>query len=216
MVQGLDCVVETGWTSQLAWRCNQPGPRSPHNSFSAFTLAASLVAILTLSSCSHASLATHDTSRSAFSRISEVQDSNSCTCVNGCPATTKNFAACPGFWSRPQPLCAPRSGLEQLRAANIGITNFSRSSGHETASSNSERARGLHRLLQHMLEVQSIICRANSHRCLVVRGSLQEENRRQVTPRCERLDAMAEGTMVKIDARAAHAIHVLHEALLVM
>ena len=73
---------------------------------------------------------------------------------------------------------------------------FSRSSGHETASSNSERARGLRGLLQHMLEVQSIICRANSHRGLVVRGSrLQEENRRQLAPQRERLDAMAEDTM---------------------
>ena len=118
----------------------------------------------------------------------------------------------PRFWSRPQHLCDPRSGLEQLGAANIGITDFSRSSGHETASSNSERARGLRRLLQHMLEVQSIICRANSHRGLVVRGSLQEENRRQVAPQRERQDAAAEGTMVKIDARAAQAIHVLHES----
>ena len=99
----------------------------------------------------------------------------------------------PHFWSRPQHLCDPRSGLERLGAANMGITNFSRSSGHETASSNSERARSLRRLLQHMLEVQSIICRANSHRGLVVRGSLQEENRRQVAPQRERLDA-AEGT----------------------
>ena len=48
--------------------------------------------------------------------------------------------------------------------------------------------------------------------CLVVRGSLQEENRHQVAPQRERLDAMAEGTMVKIDARAAQAIHVLHES----
>ena len=63
-----------------------------------------------------------------------------------------------------------------------------------------------------MLEVQSIICRANSHRGLVVRGSLQEENRRQVAPQRERLDAMAEGIMVKIDARAAQAIHVLHDS----
>ena len=110
------------------------------------------------------------------------------------------------FWSRPQHLCDPRSGLGQLGAANIRITNFSRSSGHETTSSNSARAKGLRRLLQHMLEVQSIICRANSHRDLVVRGSLQEENRRQVAPQRERLDAMADGTMVKIDARAAQAI----------
>ena len=94
--KGVDCIVGARWTSQLAWRCKQPGPRSRHNSFSAFMLAASLslVAILTLSSCSHASLGTHDTSRSAFSRISEVQDSNSCTRANGCSATTKNFAAC--------------------------------------------------------------------------------------------------------------------------
>ena len=76
--KGLDCIVDTQWTSQLAWRCNQPGPRSRRNSLSAFMLAASLslVAILALCSCSHASLGTHDTSRSAFSRISEVQDSN--------------------------------------------------------------------------------------------------------------------------------------------
>ena len=74
----LDCIIDTRWTSQLAWRYNQPGPRSRHNSLSAFMLAASLslVAILTLSSCSHASLGPHDTSRSAFSRISEVQDSS--------------------------------------------------------------------------------------------------------------------------------------------
>ena len=57
-----------------------------------------------------------------------------------------------------------------------------------------------------------MICRANSHRGLVVRGSLQEENRRQVAPQLERLDAMAEGIMVKIDASAAQAIHVLHES----
>ena len=70
----------------------------------------------------------------------------------------------PCYWSRPQHLCEPRSGLEQPGVANIAITNFSRSSGHETASSNSERARGLRRLLQQMFEVQSIICRAGSRR----------------------------------------------------
>ena len=79
------------------------------------------------------------------------------------------------------------------------------------ASSNSERARSLRRLLQHMLEVQSITCRANNHRGLVVRGSLQEESRRRIPPQRGRLGAMAEGTLVKIDARAAQAMHVLHE-----
>ena len=108
-------------------------------------------------------------------------------------------------------LCDPRSRLKHLDAANIGITNFSRSSGHETASTNSERARGLRRLLQHMLDVQSVICRVNNHQCLVVHSSLQEEDRHQVAPQRERLDAMAEGTRVKIDARAAQTIHVLNE-----
>ena len=37
---------------------------------------------------------THDTPRSFFSRSTEVQDSNSCTRVTGCPATTENFATC--------------------------------------------------------------------------------------------------------------------------
>ena len=177
----LHCIVDTRWTPQLAWRCKQPCPRSRHNALSASMLAArlSLVVILKLRACPHASLGTHDTSRNASSNISEVQDSNSCTCVDGCSATTKTFAACPA------------AALEQLSAAKIGITNFSRSSGHETASSNSERARRLRRLLQHMPEVQSILCRANSHPALVVRGSLQEENRRQVAPQRERLGVMA-------------------------
>ena len=193
--------------------CNQPGPRSRHNS--AFMLAdsLSLVAILTLSSCSHASLSTHDTSRRAFSRISEVQDSNSCTCVNGCPATTKNFAACPASGLVLSTCAILDMVWNSLGAANIGTTNFSRSSGHETASSNSERARGLRRLLQRMLEVQSIICRANSHRGLVVRGSLQEENRRQVAPQRDWMQWRK--ALDKIDARVAQAIHVLHEGFTV-
>ena len=37
---------------------------------------------------------THDTSRSFFSRSTEVEHSNSCARVTGCPATTKNFATC--------------------------------------------------------------------------------------------------------------------------
>ena len=199
--KNLDCIVDTRWTSQLAWRCNQPGPRSRHNSPSAFMLAASL----TLGSCSHGPLGTHDTPRSAFSGISEVRDYNSCTCVNGCPATAKNLVACPAS-GLVLSTCV-NLDLEQLGAANIGITNFSRSIGHETASS-SERARGLRRLLQRMLEVQSIICRANSHRGLVVRGSSQEENRCQVAPQRERLEAMAEGTMVKNDANESFTGHV--------
>ena len=50
----------------------------------------------------------------------------------------------------------------------------------------------------------------NSHRGLVVRSSLQEDNRRRDAPQRERQDAMAEGIMVKIEARAAQAIHLLH------
>ena len=41
---------------------------------------------------------------------------------------------------------------------------------------------------------------------------VQEESRRQVAAQRERLDVMAEGTMVKIDERAAQVIHVLHES----
>ena len=99
-------------------------------------------------------------------------------------------------------------------AANIGITNFSRSSGHERAGSNSERARGLRRLLQHMIEVNnSIMCRANSHQGLVVRGS---RPRRETAP--SRSATRATGcnggkNQVKIDARATQAMDVLQKSL---
>ena len=129
---------------------------------SAFMWAAnlSLLAILTLRACSHASLGTHDT----FSRISEVHGLQLLAqCVHGCPVTTKHFAA-----------------ILDLVWNNIRITNFSTSSGHEMASSNSEGASGLHRLLQ------SIICRAHSLWGLVVRDSLHEETRRQEAPQRER------------------------------
>ena len=157
-------------------------------------------------------LDTHDTSQSAFSRIAEVQDSNSYTCVNGCPATTKNFAA------------SPASGLVLSTCAILDLvwsslarpTSESRTS-RDPVVTRPQAARANAREVSVDCCSKCLRSRASSVVLgLVVRGSLQEENRHQVAPQRERLDAMAEGTMVKIDARAAQAIHVLHESLLVM
>ena len=155
-------------------------------------------------------LDTRDTSQSAFSRFSEVQDSNSCTCVNGCPATMKNFAACPAsglvlstcaildlVWSSlARPTSESRTSRDPVvtrpQAATANAREFSTDS-----CSTCLRCRA-------SSVVQTVIWVSS------VRGSLQQENRSQVAPQRERLDAMAEGTTVKITARAAQAIHVEH------
>ena len=180
--KNLDCIVDARWTSQLEWRCNQLGPPLCFHDVG----CRSLVGVLTLRACSHAPLGNtrhiskllQQMHRSAGLQLLRARQRMSCH--------NEELRNLHRFWSRPQ-LCDPRSGLEQLSTSKIGITNFSRSSGHETACSNSERARALRRLLQHTPEVQSIICRATSHGGLVERGSLEEENRCQVAPQRERL-----------------------------
>ena len=121
----LDCIVDTRWTSQLAWRRNQPGPRSRHNSLSAFMLAASLslVAIFTfdlvfaclLGHTRHISKRLQQNLRSAGLQLLHMRQWMSCN--------NEELRSLPRFWSRPQHLCDPRSGLEQLGAASESRTS---------------------------------------------------------------------------------------------
>ena len=147
----LDCIVGTRWTSQTRMEMQPTWPSLAAQLLLCFMLAASLslVAILTLSSCSRASLGTHDTSRSAFSRISEVQDSNSCTQRQWMSCNNEELRSLPHFWSRPQYLCDPRSGPEQLGAANIGFTNFSGSRSRDRKQQQRTRVRSPQTLAAH-------------------------------------------------------------------
>ena len=153
-------------------------------------------------------LGTHDTSQSAFSRISEVQDSNSCTCVNGCPATTKNFAACPAsglFLST----CAILDLVWSSLARPTSESRTSRDPVVTRPQAATANARGVSAdSCSTCLRSRASSLVRTRHLCLVKKRIGTKSLRRERIG----MQVAPEGTMVKIDARAAQAIHVLHES----
>ena len=97
---------------------------------------------------------THDTSRSAFGRISQVQDSNCCACFNGSPATTKNFATCPASG-----LVLSTCAILDLVWSSVALPTSESRTSRDPVVTRQQAAERARRLLQHVVEGQSIICR---------------------------------------------------------
>ena len=110
-----DCIVDTRWTSQLARRCNQPGPRSRHTlplcvhvgcqSVDGGNSYFELVLACFLGHTRHISKRFQHNLRSAGLQLLHMRQWMSCN--------NEELRSLHRFWSRPQHLCDPRSGLEQ-------------------------------------------------------------------------------------------------------